>query len=69
MASLTQSAESFCWTDSFTYNSGSYKIFNSSILVSLVVVFSYIGYLALKQVTNILWYHFMVSVDCVELQK
>ncbi len=63
MEPLTQSVESFCWTDFFTHSSGAYKIFNSSILVSLIVVVSYFGYLALKHLTNILWYHFMVSVN------
>lgn len=42
---------------------GSYKIISASVFVGIGVIFSYIGYLALKQVVNILWYQFMRSVE------
>jgi len=63
MVSLTQSSQSFCWTDFFTDSSSSYKVIAASTLVSLVAIISYLGYLGLKRMTNILWYHFMTSVE------
>lgn len=53
--------ESFCggWIDTIS----SHKIVYTSVLLGIGAIFSYLGYLALKQLANILWYHFMVSKE------
>lgn len=54
--------ESFCgagFMDTLSAN----KIVGASMLLGIGAIFSYIGYLAVKQLINILWYHFMRSVE------
>lgn len=53
--------EPYCGARSFMDTLSSYNIFGATMLVGIGLVFSYLGYLALKQMVNILWYHFMVS--------
>ncbi|KAG4074105.1 hypothetical protein HA402_014310 [Bradysia odoriphaga] len=54
-------SDSFCGAsmDALSF----YKITVASVLLSVGVIIAYVGYFALKQFVNILWYHFMRSVE------
>lgn len=55
--------ESSCGAGSFMDTLSAYKIIGASVLFGVGVIISYFLYWELKQLANILWYHFMVSID------
>lgn len=57
--------DAFCGADCSIMDSLSlqHKIVRASVLLSIGVIIAYVGYLAVKRLVNILWYHFMRSVE------